>query len=394
MHNLGDLYMEIETASNDSREDGVRAPARRAKSIAVYERLLALYPGRAENDGALYQLARAHSETGRFDDAATRLRRLLADHSKSAYAPEAAFRLGLRAFAARDFSGAADLFAKATHGHDPDLLAAARFHLGWTLLNLQEYRKAADAFASILDTAAAKRGATPSGFTLSEFPEAEATFLSEVVKALLLAFDYLGGPDDMRTYFEAGERRPYEETLYRTLGGLYQEQDRTADAVAAYEAFLAAAPLHRDAPRFQVAIAETYTRAKWQGAVIQARERLADRYGSGSSLARANPEAAKHVAQPLVKDALYQLALYEHAQAQNTRRPAAWEKAVARHDRFLASFPKDVDAARVMWLRGEALFELQRYADAADAYRHSAYDYPLHAQTREAAYAAVAATGI
>ncbi|MEW6682388.1 MAG: tetratricopeptide repeat protein [Nitrospirota bacterium] len=393
MHNLGDLYSEIETATERTargRSSSVPSPSR-AKSIAVYERLLALYPGRAENDGALYQLARAYWETGRLDDAAARLRRILTEHSKSAYASEAAFRLGLRAFSVRDFSGAADLFAKAARGHDPELVAAARFHLGWTLLNLQEYRSAADAFASILDTAATKRRATPNSFTLSEFPEAEATFLSEVVKALLLAFDYLGGPDAMAAYFKAGERRPYEETLYRTLGGLYQEQDRTADEVAAYETFLTVAPLHREAPRFQVAVAETYARAKRQAAVIQARERLAERYGSGTPWARANPEAAKQVAQPLVKDALYQLALYEHAQAQNTRRVAAWEKAVGRHDRFLASFPRDVNAARVTWLRGEALFELQRYAEAADAYQRSAYDYPLHAQTREAAYAAVAA---
>ncbi len=392
MHNLGDLYAEIETAAAARVVRGKNAASpSRAKSIAVYERLLALYPSRAENDGALYQLARAYWEAGRMDEAFTRLRRIRTDYPKSAYAPEAAFRLGVRAFAGRDFSGAADLFTKATQGHDAALVEAARFHLGWTDLNRQEYRAAADAFTAILDTAVAQRRATSRTFSLSEFPEGEATFLSEVVKALLLAFDYLGGPDELRAYLAASERRPYEETLYRTLGGLYQEQDRTADAVAAYEAFLGAAPLHPDAPRFQSSIAEAYTRAKWQGALIQARERFAERYGPGSAWARANPETAKQVALPQVKDALYQLALYEHAQAQTTRRPTAWEKALARDDRFLAWFPTDLEAARIAWLRGEALFELERYADAADAYQRSAYDYPLHPQTREAAYAVLTA---
>jgi TolA-binding protein len=222
-------------------------------------------------------------------------------------------------------------------------------------------------------------------------PEAEAAFFNEVIKALLLAFDYLGGPDEMRGYFAGAERRPYEESLYRTLGALYQEQDRTADAVATYQAFLLAAPLHPSAPKFQSAIADAYTRAKWQGPLIEARERLIENYTPGTPWARANPEAWSRSVQPLVKDALYQLALYEHAQAQQNHRPAAWDKALARHDRFLALFPKDVEAARVVWLRGEALFELGRYAEAADAYRRSAYDYPLHPQTREAAYAAVAA---
>jgi TolA-binding protein len=394
MHNLGDLYAEIETTASArvvrGQPSGATPPSR-AKSIAVYERLLSLYPRRPENDGALYQLARAYWETGRMEDAAARLRRMLADHPKSAYAPEAAFRLGLRAFAARDFGSAAELFAQATQGHDPGLIEAARFHAGWTLLNLQEYRKAADAFVAILDSAAAKRPGASGGFSLSEFPEADATFLSEVIKALLLAFDYLGGPEDMRAYFAKGPRRSYEATLYRTFGALYQEQDRTADAVGAYDAFLSAAPLHPEAPRFESAIAEAYTRAKWQSALIEARERLAERYGPGSAWARANPDASRSVVQPMVKDAVYQLALYEHAEAQKARRPAAWEKALARHERFLTWFPKDVEAARVAWLRGEALFELARYADAADAYQRSAYDYPAHAQTREAAYAAVAA---
>ncbi len=392
MHNLGDLYTEIETAAAERGPRGKHAtPPSRAKSIAVYERLLSLYPARTENDGALYQLARAYWDTGRLDDALARLRRIRTEYPKSAYAPEAAFRLGLRAFAARNFAGAADLFAQATRGQDPALLEAARFHLGWTDLNRQEYRAAADAFTAILDTAVAQRRTKSRSFSLSEFPEGDATFLSEVIKALLLAFDYLGGPDDLRAYLAGRERQPYEETLYRTLGALYQDQDRTADAVAAYEAFLASAPLHPDAPRFQSAIADTYARAKWQGALLQARERFAERYGPGSAWARANPDLARHVALPQVKDALYQLALYEHAQAQSARRPSAWEKAVARDDRFLASFPADVESARVAWLRGEALFELQRYADAADAYQRSAYGYPLHPQTREAAYAAITA---
>jgi TolA-binding protein len=393
MHTLGDLYAELETAGDRSPRAKTGAPAvtTRAKSIAVYERLLSQYPARSENDGALYQLARAYEDAGRSDDAAAGLRRLLAEYPKSSYGPEAAFRLGLRAFAGRDFPRAADLFQKAARGQDAALVEAARFQLGWTSLNLQEYRKAADAFVAILDATTAKRRQAGGGLTLADLPEADAAFINEVVKALLLAFDYLGGPDEMRTYFAASERRSYEETLYRTLGTLYQEQDRTQDAVATYQAFLAAAPLHPNAPRFQSAIADAYTRAKRQAALIEARERLADQYAPGTAWTRANPDAWGPIAQPLVKDALYQLALYDHTQAQQSRQPAAWTKALARHDRFLALFPKDVDAARVVWLRGEALFELGRYADAADTYRRSAYDYPLHAQTRDAAYAAVSA---
>jgi tetratricopeptide (TPR) repeat protein len=196
----------------------------------------------------------------------------------------------------------------------------------------------------------------------------------------------------MRAYFNASGRRVFEQTLYRTMGTLYQAQDRTADAVAAYETFLAIAPNHPDAPAFQSAVVDAYTKAKWQAALIAARERLVDRYEAGGAWARASGDTARRAARPLVKEALYQLALYDHAQAQTAKRPDTYEKAVARDDRFLSSFSDDVEAAKIAWLRAEALFELGRYDEAAAGYSRAAYDYPLHAQSREAGYAAVVAS--
>lgn len=415
IHRLGDLYTQIETSTYDKRVREARPragkgpavappPLDRTKSLAVYERLLALYPDRPENDSALYQLARAYRETGRADEAVAHLETLIRRYPRSVYAAEAAFRLGEHAFATRDFPAAANWFAKAQTGSDPPLTESAAYQLGWTDLNLQEYRRAADAFVSILDasTRRAYRGtvaaAAPSSvpgpevpFSLSDFSEPDAAFVMEVMKALLLSFDYLGGPGDMRSYFDRTGRRGYEETLYRTLGTLYQAQDRTADAVDAYDAFLASHPSHPNAPQFQAAIAETYTKAKWQTALIGAREQLVERYSPGTAWAKTTTDAARQAARPLVKDALYQLALYDHTQAQAARRPHAYERALARHDRFLSLFPTDIEAAKIAWLRADTLFELGRYLDSSEGYLRAAYHYPLHAQSREAAYAAVVA---
>lgn len=418
IHRLGDLYTQIETSTYDKRvrEARTRAGSKgqapppptldRTKSIAVYERLLTLYPERAENDAALYQLARAYWEGGRTAEAVARLTQLRTRHPRSAYAGEAAFRLGEHAVATHDFLRAVELFQAAQRGSDPALAESTGYQLGWAYLNLQEYRRAADAFVAILDAAARRaspgsaapgrgpavaRGPEPA-FSLAQFPEREAVFVTEVIKALLLSFDYLGGPGEMRAYFTASGRRVFEQTLYRTMGALYQAQDRTADAVAAYETLLAVAPNHPDAPALQSAVVDIYTKAKWQAALIAARERLVDRYGPGGAWAPAGGDTARRAARPLVKEALYQLALYDHAQAQTAKRPDAYEKAIARDDRFLSSFSDDVEAARIAWLRAEALFELGRYDEAAAGYSGAAYDYPLHAQSREAGYAAVVAS--
>jgi TolA-binding protein len=116
--------------------------------------LLTLYPERAENDAALYQLARAHWEAGRTAEAAARLTQLRTRHPRSAYAGEAAFRLGEHAVATHDFLQAVELFRTAQSGSDPALAESARYQLGWAYLNLQEYRRAADAFVAILDASA------------------------------------------------------------------------------------------------------------------------------------------------------------------------------------------------------------------------------------------------
>ena len=79
IHRLGDLYTQIETSTYDKRVREARPragkgpavappPLDRTKSLAVYERLLALYPDRPENDSALYQLARAYRENGFGED--------------------------------------------------------------------------------------------------------------------------------------------------------------------------------------------------------------------------------------------------------------------------------------------------------------------------------------
>ena len=58
---------------------------------------------------------------------------------------------------------------------------------------------------------------------------------------------------------------------------------------------------------------------------------------------------------------------------------------------MLDSFPQDVEAPATRYLLGEVLFESGRYAEAAREYERTAYDYPLHAKSSDAGYAALIA---
>ena len=58
---------------------------------------------------------------------------------------------------------------------------------------------------------------------------------------------------------------------------------------------------------------------------------------------------------------------------------------------MLDSFPQDAEAPATRYLLGEVLFESGRFADAAREYERTAYDYPLHAKSSDAGYAALIA---
>ena len=58
---------------------------------------------------------------------------------------------------------------------------------------------------------------------------------------------------------------------------------------------------------------------------------------------------------------------------------------------MLDSFPQDAEAPATRYLLGEVLFESGRFAEAAREYERTAYDYPLHAKSAAAGYAALIA---
>jgi TolA-binding protein len=58
---------------------------------------------------------------------------------------------------------------------------------------------------------------------------------------------------------------------------------------------------------------------------------------------------------------------------------------------YLTSFPQDSQAAQNNFLLAELLYEDARFSEAAVEYEKAAYDYPQHAKSADAGYAALLA---
>ena len=111
--------------------------------------------------------------------------------------------------------------------------------------------------------------------------------------------------------------------------------------------------------------------------------RSARRSGATRTIADA-PEVAAQL-----KSNQKDLAEYHHAQAQKSKKAEDYTAAARWYRAMLDSFPQDPEAPATRYLLAEVLFESGRFAEAAREYERTAYDYPLHAKSAAAGYAAL-----
>lgn len=413
LHRLGDLYMKMEDTiyrrrltqfnaeqyntkrpGQNARPSSSRPKIDHSRSIAIYEQLLKLYPSRAANDSALYQLAKGYYESGQIDQAIGAMERLLNNYPNSFYRGEASFRLGEFYFESGLFKQAAAAYEAAMFKQDdPYFSEIVRYKLGWTYFELQDYPKASELFLNLLDSRAIPDRSGRKRLDVYAYNEQEAGMLKEVINATLIAIDYQGGPAELAAYFKQHGHREYEELLYRRLGDLYLKQERIQDAGIAYSTFVEENPLDESAPLFQASVVQLYTQAHWTDAALQARITFDRQFGPDSAWARRQDAAAILRIKPKLKESLLQVAQYYHAQAQATKNPNDYQEAIRWYQRFLKEYPNEIEAGRVTYLLGELYYDQGRYSEAASAYEKSAYFYPPHDSSADAGYGAIVAAG-
>jgi TolA-binding protein len=406
MHRLADLYLKLEELAyhrllrrynTQLRQVQLGRAVQRpvlpridhTRSRKAYEKLLAQYPDRPENDRVLYQLAHVYDDEGQIEQAMTSLQKLVNRYPSSPLRLESTFRLAEGYYDAGQFRRAQAAYEQAVNAKDTDLADQATYKLGWTFFSLQEHEKAIAEFVRLVDRKRVIKDngqprLDPKAMSASDWDE-----VLEIIRSMAFAFSYLGPPSKIQAYFDKAGHRDYEDLVYRKLGDLYMAQKRVQDAVRAYEAFINAYPLHEEAPIVQMEIVEAYQRLKLVDLANRSRMDFVDRFGEESLWYRKASAVGREKLRPLYRQLVGQLALFYHSEAQQTRRSRDYERAVSWYRRYLKAFPKEPDSPRLNFLLAEGLYELRRYREAADEYEHAAYDYFLHHDSAESGYAAI-----
>ncbi len=382
MRRLGDLEMDGADVRSVSADPDYKA------AIARYQDFLKTYPKDAGNDRVLYQLARAYEQGGDLETALKTLDQLVREYPKTAYLDEAQFRRGELLFTTRNYALAEQAYTTVLAGAPNNPYQERALYMqGWSLFKQGRLEAALHSFFGVLDRKVAGHGDEDLD-KLSGLTRADRELVEDTFRVTSLSLTNLQGAESIPAYINSDTRRSYEFRVYQQLGELYIRQDRTKDAADAFGLFARNQPLHAQAPQLQTRVIGIYEQAGFGNLALEAKKEYVARYGIDSEFRRANPQGWER-AQPLVKTHLAELARHHHAAAQKSKSSADYQEAVRWYRTYLLSFPNDPEAAQNNFLLAELLFEDKRFAEASVEYEKTAYQYPTHAKSADAGYAAL-----
>jgi len=388
MRRLGDLNLE---ASDFERSEGDVAPGLgNAEAVQLYSMLLQAYPDYARADAVLYQLARAHESNGEPIKALTTLDQMASRFPQSRLIDEAQFRRGEILFSEKRYADAERAYADVTRrGDGSTFYEQSLYKRGWALFKLARNDDSLDSFGKLLDRKLVdkqKAGAVVDPQALTR-PERE--LLDDTFRVVSITFSYQEGSESIDQYVAARGMPPYSYLLYSNLGDLYITKERYQDAAQTYEAFVQRDPIDAHAPLLQVRAIEAYRKGGFASLVLTGKQNFVERYGFGTPFwAGRDPKQYPAVVAEL-KTNVKELAKHYHATAQKSKKEGDYGYAARWYRSYLNWFPHEPESADTNFLLAEALFESRQFREATLEYEHTAYQYPAHARSAEAAYAAL-----
>jgi len=406
MRRLGDLQLEadedrgeVPALPNPSPVAGTAtAPAAAAPltgpelqgAIKLYEGLLATYPNYERNDKVMYQLARAYEANSQPEKALVVLDKLVKQFPSSQWIIEAQFRRGEILFSATRYREAELAYlAVIAGGQAGGFYDQGLYKHGWSLFKQGRGEESVDSFLKVIDSMLVMEDGKLKN--RDNLQRASRELSDDAFRAIAITYFDLDGAASLDAALKQRGDPVYAHLLYEALGNLYLEKERYQDAALTYETFAKRRPADRFAPSLQARTIEAYQKGGFNSLVLESKESFVERYAFGSAFwaERSVEEAPEVVAQ--LKTNQKDVAEYHHAQAQKSKKPEDYAAAARWYGVMLTSFPHDPEVPATRYLLAEVLFESGQFASAAKEYETTAYEYPVHAKSADAGYAALIA---
>ena len=370
-----------------------KARRQAAEAIRLYDTYLRTYPDRPDNDQILYQQAKAYELRGDTEKSLAALQRLVQRYPRSRYLGEAYFRRGELLFSLQRYAEAEKAFYAIGALPNSPYQEKALYKYAWSLFKQSRYDEALNAFFNLLD-----RQQEYGLINNMEFPPhispTERALVEDTLRAISLALTYREGTQTLAHYLSRHQAQQYEPLLYNSLAKLHLQKRRYTDAADAFLAFTRRHPDSHLSPRFHQKAIDAYRQAGLTRLVLSAKADFISRYDQNSRFWMQQSAEVRRQVTDQVKQHVRDLAAYYHAAARKHKRKpkqqqSDYRQAVYWYDYYLKSWPRASDAAGINFQLAEALNESRHYSRAIAEFERTAYDYPAHEKSAEAAYAAL-----
>ncbi len=390
MRRLADLELEATEAEQLAENASNLNLDTFDSAVDLFHELLESYPDYRRNDSVLYQLARAYETAQKMDDALRVLDELVASYPDTTLIDEVQFRRGEMLFLNKRYNEAEEAYARVVeYGEASRFYEQSLYKRGWAQFKLAWHEDSLAPFFELLDRKIAGIELDDGEERLQNLSRAERELVEDTFRVLSISFSYMEGADSISTFFDDNGYPHYSYVIFMNLGDLYLEKERYVDAAETYEAFVEKDPYHPKSPILQVEVIEAYKEGGFPTLVLEGKKGFVERYGMDSPFWQRNPRAENSAVEAHLKDNLNDLAQYYHAEAQKNGSRADYQQAATWYRKYLDYFPGEPDSANTNFLLAEILFESEQFAEATDEYERTAYEYPLHEHSAEAAYAAI-----
>ncbi len=390
MRRLGDLRIE---ETEDYLADEVVAADQHtfAESIKLYEDLLAKHKSYEGRDRVLYQLSRAYETGGEHEKALQTLDRLSREYPDSKYFAETQFRRAEILFVEKQYANAELSYESVIQqGSESGFYIHSLYKHGWSHFKQVDYDFAIPSFNSVLDNLL-QAGVEEED--IAQLTKADQELVDDTLRAIGLSFVYLGGPEEVSSFYAQSGRKPYEVLVYERLGQQYLDKRRWSDAANTYREFVETHKFDPKAPYFQIKSIDAFQQGKkFPSEVLRAKKQFVQDYNVKSEFWAHNDISKSEDIVVLLKSTITDLAKHYHNLAQNTRKPREhYDEAATWYSAYLESFPEDQKAPEMNFYLAEVQYETKQYQNAVREYEKTAYAYPKHAKSSEAGYAAIIA---
>ena len=350
------------------------------------------YPKYERMDEVLFRLATQLTTAKKDEQARGFFQRLIKDYPTSKYIPEAYLAFAEHAFEGGEMEAALRFYEKVEQFPKSSVYPYAVYKKGWCHVNLGDYKTALETFVGVVRlTQTGRLAGDPLLRRQLELLAKEAK--KDVVKA----YAQVGSADKARLFFGkvGGD---YAPKMMELLAERYWEDGKALESTRVYKQIIADNMESARLCEWQSKVLRnSLSLPNYDKALVtQELERLGlvyvwARAGYPRAMdARPKPEQAAECRNAF-HDAARELALIWHREAQRTQDASTFDLSERAYRLFLAQFADDKQAYEMRFYRGELLWVLRRWKDAAEQYTEVVASNPGGKYTRDAAYAAVLA---